>query len=241
MTSPHGSSTLVRGVQIVGALLFVLSLVLGGKAYFQRFDDVAPTGTSPWGPLAIDISLFSAFALHHSVLARTGLKTWIHARVGYDIERALYVIVASLLFLACTRLWVPLPGIWYALTGPWWWIGAGVQAAGVLVTALAARTLSVKELMGLAPPRQLSPGDQTRPLESRGLYGFVRHPIYFGWLLFVGGAPLMTSTRLLFALVSVAYLVIAIPFEERSLIENFGEPYRAYRRRVRWRMLPGVY
>ena len=51
----------------------------------------------------------------------------------------------------------------------------------------------------------------------------------------------MTSTRLLFAVVSVAYLVIAIPFEERSLVESFGEPYRAYRRQVRWRMVPGVY
>ena len=69
----------------------------------------------------------------------------------------------------------------------------------------------------------------------------VRHPIYFGWVLFVAGAPLMTHTRLLFAVVSVAYLVVAIPLEERSLIANFGDPYLAYRRRVRWRMVPGIY
>ena len=39
----------------------------------------------------------------------------------------------------------------------------------------------------------------------------------------------------------VAYLVMAIPFEERSLIEHFGDAYRTYRRQVRWRMVPGVY
>ncbi len=231
----------MRALQVVGALLFAVSLAIGGKAYFQAFDAVAPAGTPLWRPLAIDVALFSAFALHHSVLARTRLKRWIHGYMGPDAERALYVILASTLFLACMRLWQPLPGTWYALTGWGWWVGAGVQAAGVLVTLLAARTLSLKELAGLDPSRTASPRDDAPPLETRGLYRFVRHPIYFGWVLFVAGAPRMTSTRLLFAAISVAYLVIAIPLEERSLVEQFGDSYSAYRRRVRWRLLPGIY
>ena len=237
----HDITRSIRALQVTGALLFVTSLTTGGHAYFWRFDAVAPAGTSPWRPFAIDVALFSVFALHHSVLARTRLKQALHARVGIDVERAIYVIVASLLFLACTRLWVPLPGTWYALSGWAWWAGAGVQGAGVIVTLLAARTLSVKELMGLDTSRLASPRDETKPLETGGLYRFVRHPIYFGWLLFVAGAPLMTSTRLLFAVISVAYLIVAIPFEERSLVANFGSPYEAYRRQVRWRMLPGIY
>ncbi|BCS32888.1 hypothetical protein TBR22_A21120 [Luteitalea sp. TBR-22] len=231
----------VRALQWVGAILFVWSLAWGGRAYFQRFDAVAPAGSSGLVPLLIDVALFSAFALHHSVLARTPLKQWLHARVGPDVERALYVILASSLFFACTWGWRPLPGTWYALTGAWWWVGAAVQWLGVAVTLLAARTLSLKELMGLDPARQVRSTTEPPTLETRGLYRLVRHPIYFGWVLFVGGAPLMTSTRLLFAVVSVLYLVIAIPFEERGLIENFGEPYRAYRRTVRWRMVPGIY
>ncbi len=237
----HSASTLVRALQVIGALLFVLSLAAGVSAYVFRFDETAPAGTSPWVPLIIDVALFSAFALHHSVLARTRLKHALRARVGVDIERALYVMLASALFFACTHLWVPLPGTWYALTGPWWWVGAAVQVAGVTVTLLAARTLSLRELMGLERPRQSASTDGPPTLETRGLYRLVRHPIYLGWLLGVGGAPLMTSTRLTFAVISVLYLVVAIPYEERSLIDNFGEPYRAYRRRVRWRMLPGVY
>lgn len=232
---------LVPGLQIVGALLFVVSLFLGGKAYIVRFDAVAPADSSPWPPVAIDVALFSAFALHHSLLARLRMKAWLHARVGLDIERALYVILASLLFLACTMCWVPAPGVWYELAGPWRWVGTAIQTAGVGVTLLAARTLSLKELMGLEQPRQASSNGNAAPLETRGLYRWVRHPIYLGWLLFVGGAPLMTSTRLLFAVVSVAYLVVAIPFEERGLIEHFGDTYRAYRRQVRWRMVPGIY
>ena len=208
-----------------------LSALTGGRASLS-------SRTAPWPPLAWNVVVFSVFALHHSVLARTPFKRWLHARIGAEAERSLYVIVASVLFLACTVSWQPLPGQWYALRGPWWYVGAAIQGAGVVVTLLAARTLSVRELMGLTPPRSAAAG---QALETRGLYGFVRHPIYFGWLMFVAGAPIMTSTRLLFAVVSVVYLGVAIPFEERSLVESFGEPYRAYQRLVRWRMLPGVY
>lgn len=241
MSVSHPSTTPLRVLQIIGAGLFLLSLGWGGKAYFESFDRVAPAGTPVWRPLLIDVGLFSAFALHHSVLARTSLKQRLHARVGPDAERSLYVIIASLLYLLCCLAWQPLPGTWYAVAGAWWWAGAAVQGAGVVVTLVAARTLNLRELMGLQGPRRSTGHDQPVPLETRGLYGLVRHPIYFGWLLFVFGAPVMTSTRLTFALVSVCYLIVAIPLEERSLVEAFGEPYRRYQREVRWRMLPGLY
>ena len=51
----------------------------------------------------------------------------------------------------------------------------------------------------------------------------------------------MTGTRLSFAVISTAYLMLAIPFEERSLVEAFGEEYVQYQRTVRWRMIPGIY
>jgi protein-S-isoprenylcysteine O-methyltransferase Ste14 len=51
----------------------------------------------------------------------------------------------------------------------------------------------------------------------------------------------MTMTRVTFAVISTLYLVVAIPWEERSLRESFGPAYAAYQRRVRWRMLPFLY
>jgi len=73
------------------------------------------------------------------------------------------------------------------------------------------------------------------------VYGFVRHPLYFAWVLMVFAAPSMTGTRLVFAVLSTAYLAMAIPWEERTLVQVFGPEYEAYRRAVRWRMLPGIY
>ena len=69
----------------------------------------------------------------------------------------------------------------------------------------------------------------------------MRHPIYLGWFLIVFGGPDMTWTRLEFAVVSSAYLVLAVPFEERSLVQAFGDTYRAYQRQVRWRIVPWVW
>jgi protein-S-isoprenylcysteine O-methyltransferase Ste14 len=74
-----------------------------------------------------------------------------------------------------------------------------------------------------------------------GLYGLVRHPLYLGWALMVFGAPDMTATRALFAVVSTGYLALAIPWEERGLLLTFGAGYAAYQRQVRWRMLPWIY
>jgi protein-S-isoprenylcysteine O-methyltransferase Ste14 len=69
----------------------------------------------------------------------------------------------------------------------------------------------------------------------------VRHPIYLGWFLIVFPVPLMTMTRLLFAVVSSVYILIAIPFEERSLRRTSGGAYEPYRRKVRWKLIPRLY
>jgi protein-S-isoprenylcysteine O-methyltransferase Ste14 len=73
------------------------------------------------------------------------------------------------------------------------------------------------------------------------MYRLVRHPLYLAWALLVFGTPTLTGTRAVFAVVSTAYLALAIPFEERGLLAAFGSDYRAYQRQVRWRMIPGIY
>ena len=57
----------------------------------------------------------------------------------------------------------------------------------------------------------------------------------------MGGSPEMTLSRLAFAVISTAYLMVAIQWEERTMAETFGEEYRRYRQRVPWRIVPGVF
>jgi len=64
------------------------------------------------------------------------------------------------------------------------------------------------------------------------LYKFVRHPLYIGWLTIFWAAPTMTAAHLLFAVVTTAYILIAIRWEERDLIAAFGSTYLDYRART---------
>jgi len=96
-------------------------------------------------------------------------------------------------------------------------------------------------VLDLAGVRQATGGHRSARLHADGLYAVVRHPIYLAWTLLVFGAPHMTATRFSFACVSTIYLIVAIPFEERSLVREFRDEYVAYQRHVRWRMIPGLY
>jgi protein-S-isoprenylcysteine O-methyltransferase Ste14 len=250
--------SLKRAFAWIGALLFVGSLLYFLFFYLVVLDRSAPAG----GPraLTIDLLLFSIFALHHSIMARTGAKQWLIRFVPAELERSTYVWISSLLFLATCGLWQSIGGILYEIRGPiaiGWYL---VQAAGVVLALVASAALHPFELAGLRPvgatatQAGLQPlgsaaqtgkpnatGTPASSLRTSGVYGWVRHPVYFGWVLFVFAAPRMTTDRLMFAIVSTAYLAMAVPFEERSLVEAFGDHYRRYTGRVKWKILPWIY
>ena len=150
-------------------------------------------------------------------------------------------IIATLAaFIAVCAAWQPVPGELYHVTGVFALAAYAVHVAGIVLTARGSARLDVLDLAGVRAVAPSRPATHV-PLQTRGVYGFVRHPVYFAWVLMVIGTPRMTMTRLTFAVLSTAYLAIAIPFEERGLLDVFGSEYREYQKRVRWRMIPGLY
>jgi methanethiol S-methyltransferase len=237
----HSPATAAAAFAWGGALLFVCSLAYFLYCYSIVFGRPAPPGPAML-PALVDAGLFSAFALHHSAFARSRFKDWMRRTASPILERSIYTWMASALFIAVCALWQPVPGDAYSLDHPWRWLGRAAQAAGLILTFLGARALDPLDLAGVRAVL-VSQGAPQPPLRlvTSGVFTIVRHPLYFGWTLLVFGAPHMTATRLVFAVVSTAYLALAIPWEERGLVNTFGNDYAVYRKQVRWRMLPGLY
>jgi protein-S-isoprenylcysteine O-methyltransferase Ste14 len=216
-----------------GGGLFVLALARTAWLYAFELGRDAPFGGA--APVLIDLLLFTVFALHHSLFARNAIKHAVGRAVAEPAIRSVYVWIASALLIAVCAGWRPVGGSLYRTAAPLSLLLAAVQIAGLALTTAGARAIDPLELAGIHPAR--GSGD----LVVNGAYRLVRHPLYLGWFVMVFGTPHLTGDRLLFAAVTSLYLVVAIPWEERSLEAAFGEAYRQYKRRVRWRMLPYVY
>jgi protein-S-isoprenylcysteine O-methyltransferase Ste14 len=217
----------------LGGALFVIALVFTAWSYVIVFGRDAPRGG--WPAAIADALLFSLFALHHSVFAREPVKSAVARLVGEPLVRATYVWIASVLLVLVCALWRPVGGYLYMIGWPAAGVGVLVQSAGLWLTIQGARAIDPLDLAGIRE------SVRTPELQVRGPYRLVRHPLYLGWMLMVFGAASMTGDRLVFAVVSTMYCLVAIPFEERSLTRLFGDRYERYRDRVRWRMIPFVY
>jgi protein-S-isoprenylcysteine O-methyltransferase Ste14 len=220
-------------VRPIGALLFFLSLVYFLFAYLITFGEVVE-GSIEASALTWNGVLFTIFALHHSLFARTGARNLILRVVPAELERSVYVWIASILFLIVCMLWRPVPGVAWRVEGALLWPLRLIQLFGIWLTLRSAALLDVRELAGLKPA-------SVAVFRTTGPYGWVRHPIYTGWFLLVWSAAPMTMTRLEFAVISCAYLLIAIPFEECSMRAIPGGAYERYMAVVRWRLVPRIY
>ena len=190
--------------------------------------------------LAIDVLLFGAFAAAPQPVRPRSSQAAYNA-LAPSVTRAIGLCLdcQSAVCARLPRSGGPCPEAEIYRVGGWAaWLIRSVQLFGLLLTYQAATALDVLELAGI---RQALGQAHTPRVEIVGPYRWVRHPLYAGWMMFVFGSPDMTMDRLTFAVVSSAYILAAIPWEERSLRTSNPEGYRRYMETVKWRLLPYVY
>jgi protein-S-isoprenylcysteine O-methyltransferase Ste14 len=192
--------------------------------------------------LAIDLQLLGLFMAQHSGMARRGFKRVLAGHVPPLVERSTYMLCASLALILLFAAWQPLPApVWQAanpraiaaiqsLSALGWLIVLGTFLTGHF--KLLERKQAVLNFAGRVA--------SAIPFRTPGLYRFVRHPLYLGFILAFWAAPSMSAGHFLFASVMTAYIGVGIWLEERDLLAFFGERYRQYRARVAM-LLPGLF
>ena len=215
-----------------GTFLYAIGFVTGVAV--PKTVDTGPA--APLGEaLVIDLLLMSLFAVQHSVMARPAFKRWWTQYVPAAVERSTFVLFASLTLILLFWQWRPISGIVWEVVDPR--VATAVMALSVFgwfVVLLSTFLINHFELFGLhqvvvnlAGRRMPEP-----QFKTPGLYKFIRHPIYLGFIIAFWAAPVMTVGHLLFAAVTTTYILVGIYLEERDLTALFGDQYGQYRRRV---------
>jgi protein-S-isoprenylcysteine O-methyltransferase Ste14 len=106
-----------------------------------------------------------------------------------------------------------------------------MQLAGIALSTLAV--LSLNKSFGILPAN--------RGIKQGGLYRYVRHPIYAGYVITYGAFLLQNASPENTAVVALflVFLVLRILAEEEFLVKD--PVYSKYMKQTRWRLLPGVF
>lgn len=205
-----------------------------GNVVVPRSIDAAAEGSRATAGV-INLMLVLVFALQHTVMARPTFKQWWKRLVPEPAERSTYVLFSNLAMILLFWQWRPMGGVVWHVTATAGQVALyALFVAGWLIVLSSTFLIDHFDLFGLRQAWMYLKGKPYTHLEFKtpGPYKLVRHPLYVGWIMVFWAAPTMSVSRLVFALGMTVYILVAIRFEERNLVDYHGERYAAYRKQV---------
>lgn len=143
-----------------------------------------------------------------------------------------YRLLYSSVAILSTALWlwfnyqlagdVPL----YVMQGLWFWLLVGLQVLGILIVLAAFRPIDGAVFLGLKEVVE-----STDPFVVQGVYKYIRHPMYTGFMLFLLAKPEHTMISLHFALAVSVYFIVGSKLEERRMLAEHPD-YTDYQQKV---------
>jgi methanethiol S-methyltransferase len=180
----------------------------------------------------VDTLLVALFGLQHSVMARPRFKAWVTRFVPQPMERATYVLASSVALIALFRFWQPIDAtVWHVSNEIARAAIYTLYVGGVGLVLYSTFLIDHFDLFGLRQVflafRNVSYTE--KHFATPTLYRVIRHPLYLGWFIVFWAAPTMSAGHFLFTIGMTAYILLAIPYEERDLAQALGEPYAKWR------------
>ena len=220
---PYIIRSSIIGTAVLLALLFIPA---GSLHYWQG-----------WAYAAVAIVASGAYTAYLAKHDPALLKRRTQAGISYEKEPAQKIIM-FFLFASFTAL-IVLPPIDFRFgwsNMPWY---VSVVGDGLVVIAFYFFYLVSKVNTYAAANVRVEEGQK---VISSGVYGLVRHPMYFAALWLLLGTPLALGSwwTLLLVPVFIPILYFRISNEENLLLRDL-RGYAEYRNKVRYRLIPGIF
>ena len=203
-----------------------------------------------------NIGLIGVFGLMHSLFAQTFIHKQLKQMFPPQTFRTIFMLVTASCCVLIFINWKHTDHIviWSLFDT----IGMNVHQGrkdlitGIIMLVLMAPTqiviskfgaggfLGFAQLFEVHNTRGLKRTEGMPELITNGIFGLVRHPIYFFTLLSFYLSPLMTLDRFIVSIGCSIYLAIGIPYEEKKLVSLFGSSYEAYKLTTP-AVVPGLY
>jgi protein-S-isoprenylcysteine O-methyltransferase Ste14 len=191
-----------------------------------------PHGSPDWGFVVLNIILFSLFVLFIRFKRRV---TRLPASVYLAFIVALFAEMYGFPLTMYIITWL----VGYTFPGCLWYPIAVLTGEDLFVSIFLGFILPISNMIILIGILLLIFGwskiyRARGQLVTTGIYGYVRHPQYLGFLLLTLGMNVLwiaISTVLLWPILAILYYRLAKE-EDKELEERFGEEYRKYKRMV---------
>src|SRR5215470_5583930 len=149
--------------------------------------------------LVVNFALLGAFALQHSLMARQWFKKAWTRIVPTVVERSTYVLFSSVALFFLFWKWEPMGGVVWTVENSAGRLALEVlYATGWLIVLAATFLINHFDLFGLRQVWLYLIGREYTSLafNTPGMYRYVRHPLYLGWLLVFWSSSQMTVAHL---------------------------------------------
>lgn len=208
-------------------LLFVFFLFRGGLDLFRL-------GFSEISSLAWNAMLSLVFFIQHSYMIRKHFRIRLSGIIPAHFNDAVFTIFSSIVLTCVVLFWQPTETVLYTLQGFTRWSARGIFFLSIIGFGWGAWTLKSFDPFGVKPIRAHLAGKplETHPFTLQGPYLWVRHPLYFFAIVMMWSCPDGSTDRLLFNVLWTAWIYVGTVFEEKDLLSDFGQQYRAYQRKV---------
>ena len=184
--------------------------------------------------ILFDTGLSLLFFIQHSTMVRKSFRRWTTIFMPVEYYRAFYAIISGIFLFIIILLWQKTASSLPAVTGLFRLLFHLLFLISIAGFAWGVRSLKHFDSLGirslLIQLRGREPGQA--PFTVKGAYRWVRHPFYFFSLLMIWSSPDLTADRLLFNVIWTIWIITGAVFEERDLVDEFGDKYLEYQQKV---------